>query len=165
MLSDHFYESDGRDFLGLFFKKATRLAVLVDPPFGVLVEPLQRTLSSLQALFRQQNRAGELLTVLFLPVFAEKRLPAFKMLDYKVSSRHYCAVHGHSPTIQVTYANHPAYKSAKKTPVRMFTDAADLKQFKLPTEQGYRLCRPCGRFVAAENQHCRQCNACTTKVS
>ncbi|CAD5214022.1 unnamed protein product [Bursaphelenchus xylophilus] len=147
LLAHHFYESDGVDFLGKFFKNALRTLIVVDPPFGAQVEPIVRSLQRIQLLYKEKNPSGELTQLVFLPLFLEKFMHDYKMLDFKV-----------------TYTNHRQYSDPRKTPVRMFTTAKDMKKFVFPAEAGYKLCKKCSRYVSAENEHCRKCNSCTTKM-
>lgn len=103
-----------------FFKKSKRLAILVDPPFGVILSPLEKSLNQLKRLFSSASPKGHTAQIVFLPVFMGKYLHGMSIVDYKV-----------------TYANHAQFKHKNKTIVRMFTDM-DRKLFKLPKNEGYK---------------------------
>lgn len=49
------------------------------------------------------------------------------------------------------------------SPVRIFTNIP-LNKLILPSNEGYRYCDICEYWVSEENQHCPQCNKCTSKV-
>ena len=71
-------------------------------------------------------------------------------------------------SFQVTYLNHKHFGAARKkpkpSPVRIFTNLA-LPGFKLPSKEGYRMCKACNRYVAKMNAHCDKCGTCSSKVS
>ncbi|KAI6241175.1 hypothetical protein M3Y99_00340400 [Aphelenchoides fujianensis] len=125
MLNGHFFQPDGEERLDAFLSTSKRLAIVVDPPFGVFLSALQRTLEGLKERFLAH-------------------LNGLKLLDFKV-----------------TYANHPTFKRADKSIVRIFSDIKP-KRFVLPVQQGYKFCEKCERYVSAENEHCDECEACTT---
>ncbi|KAG2465896.1 ZCHC4 protein, partial [Polypterus senegalus] len=87
------------------------------------------------------------------PYFFESRIkecfPTFSMLDY-----------------QVDYENHALYKHGKKgrrqSPVRIFTNLSP-RDIILPSDEGYRFCSQCQRYVSSENKHCDICDACPSK--
>ena len=71
---------------------------------------------------------------------------------------------------QVTYLNHKHFGAAQKkpnkpkpSPVRIFTNLSR-PGFRLPTSEGYRLCKSCVRYVSRHNCHCSKCDSCTSKV-
>ena len=115
------------------------------------------------------------------PYFMEKRItdnfPFMSMLDF-----------------QVDYDNHKKFKNAltgrKASPVRIFTNVEN-ERIVLPGERyrfvihfGWmvtfcfgidiiqliihvllRFCVPCRRYVSVDNDHCKLCNSCPSKVS
>ncbi|XP_014993606.2 rRNA N(6)-adenosine-methyltransferase ZCCHC4 isoform X3 [Macaca mulatta] len=79
---------------------------------------------------------------------------------------HYNMFNHHFFDGKVDYDNHALYKHGKtgrkQSPVRIFTNIPPNKII-LPTEEGYRFCSLCQRYVSLENQHCEHCNSCTSK--
>ncbi|XP_036756431.2 rRNA N6-adenosine-methyltransferase ZCCHC4 isoform X2 [Manis pentadactyla] len=79
---------------------------------------------------------------------------------------HYNMFNHHFFDGKVDYDNHALYKHGKtgrkQSPVRIFTNIPPNKII-LPTEEGYRFCPLCQRYVSLENQHCEHCNSCTSK--
>ena len=149
MLVCHFFISKSRQYLEDFFRKSEKLICACDPPFGVHVSALMRTITTLKTVFSQQKSEStrSFDTVLFLPYFVGKHLrefPDFSMVDFKV-----------------TYGNHRDYSKPAKSIVRMFTDLPN-RSFTLPVRLGYRFCAECDRFVTSDNQHCWKCSACTS---
>lgn len=127
----------------------SRCAVVVDPPFGGLVDAIARTVE--QIAVQAAALDCELKVFWFFPYFNEKRivaaLPRLRMLDYAVD-----------------YENHAAFKHdkrAKGSPVRIFTDVP-LGQIPLP-ESVYKFCPQCDRWVGRHNKHCAVCSDCPSK--
>ncbi|XP_058526234.1 rRNA N6-adenosine-methyltransferase ZCCHC4 isoform X4 [Ochotona princeps] len=79
---------------------------------------------------------------------------------------HYNMFNHHFFDGKVDYDNHALYKHGKtgrkQSPVRIFTNIPPSKII-LPTEEGYRFCPLCQRYVSVENQHCEHCNSCPSK--
>ncbi|XP_052590892.1 rRNA N6-adenosine-methyltransferase ZCCHC4 isoform X3 [Peromyscus californicus insignis] len=160
MFNHHFF--DGKAALEvcrafLQEEEGDGVIMVTDPPFGGLVEPLAITFKKLIAMWKegqsQDDSQKELPIFWIFPYFFESRIchffPSFHMLDY-----------------QVDYDNHTLYKHGKtgrkQSPVRIFTNIPPNK-IVLPTEEGYRFCSLCQRYVSLENQHCMHCNSCTSK--
>ncbi|NP_001388357.1 rRNA N6-adenosine-methyltransferase ZCCHC4 [Rattus norvegicus] len=160
MFNHHFF--DGKAALEVckaFLQEEEGKGVIMvtDPPFGGLVEPLAVTFKKLIAMWKegqsQDDSHKELPIFWIFPYFFESRIcqffPSFCMLDY-----------------QVDYDNHALYKHGKtgrkQSPVRIFTNIPPNKII-LPSEEGYRFCSVCQRYVSRENQHCVHCNSCTSK--
>ncbi|XP_047712793.1 rRNA N6-adenosine-methyltransferase ZCCHC4 [Prionailurus viverrinus] len=160
MFNHHFF--DGKAALEVcrtFLQedKGEGVIMVTDPPFGGLVEPLAVTFKKLIAMWKegqsQDSSHKELPVFWIFPYFFESRIrqffPSFCMLDY-----------------QVDYDNHALYKHGKtgrkQSPVRIFTNIPPSKII-LPSEEGYRFCPLCQRYVSLENQHCEHCNSCTSK--
>ncbi|XP_054712754.1 LOW QUALITY PROTEIN: rRNA N6-adenosine-methyltransferase ZCCHC4-like [Uloborus diversus] len=131
-----------------------KVAVMLDPPFGGLVDAIACTLKKLNKWWRKKNEKSteNLPFMWFFPYFMEgrivKSLPDAVMMDYKVE-----------------YTNHKKFGTkvdSKGSPVRIFTNIMP-SAFVLPESLGYRFCEKCERFIAKENKHCVKCNCCTTK--
>ncbi|XP_047421760.1 rRNA N6-adenosine-methyltransferase ZCCHC4 isoform X2 [Sciurus carolinensis] len=166
MFNHHFF--DGKAALEVcraFLQedKGEGVILVTDPPFGGLVEPLAITFKKLIAMWKEgqsQDESQKELPIFWIfPYFFESRIhqffPNFCMLDYQVAS-----------TFKVDYDNHALYKHGKtgrkQSPVRIFTNIPPNKII-LPTEEGYRFCPLCQRYVSLENRHCEHCGSCTSK--
>lgn len=141
--------------------------IVCDPPFGGRVEPMSRTLKTIEEQHKQWNKIeadGASLKIMFIfpyfmePIMRQKSNPPgidgglknLEMSDYKVD-----------------YENHPLFVTGSRgrkhgSPVRIFTNIS-LKLLELPLEDGYKFCAKCQKWVAPENKHCKKCNSCTSK--
>lgn len=132
------------------------LLIVMDPPFGGLVQLIALTLKRInQEVSNVQSRDSERIpnTVWLFPYYMETRilkaLPTFSMLDYKVEYKN---------------SVHLRRKEDKNAAtVRVFTNL-DPSTVVLPSNEGYSFCSKCKRYVNAENKHCTNCDSCTTKV-
>ena len=153
MFNAFFYFDEGERHLQDFVKSApeSKLVMVVDPPFGGLVRAFSAGIKKIWSMSGRQ-----IPTLLIFPYFSEAHVleafPLFKMLDY-----------------QVVYSNHKHYSKgiwqsdrSKPSPVRIFTNIP-LPALQLPTDEGYRFCHKCNRYVCRLNRHCEKCNACTSK--
>ncbi|XP_050725456.1 rRNA N6-adenosine-methyltransferase ZCCHC4-like [Eriocheir sinensis] len=158
MFNHHFFNgSEAQKTYTDFLAKHKKLVLLSDPPFGGRMELLAATLGRIEADWRTAASMGpdSTLPVLFVfPYFLEAQvvasMPALAMMDY-----------------QVDYDNHPVYGKGPRgmkhgSAVRVFTNQP-LSSLPLPSEDGYRWCGPCRRWVHAANAHCDLCQACTSK--
>lgn len=158
MLNHHFFGgSPDEATFHTFVRECSskKVAVVLDPPFGVMVEALAMTLNKVQAVWSEHstNQSNEIPMLWFFPYFMEHRVksscPTFSMLDYKVD-----------------YDNHALFKGEKGrkkgSPVRIFTNL-EPKTVPLPKDEGYWFCKRCSRYCSRENQHCDKCDLCTTK--
>jgi len=151
MLAHHFYIEESELLLKKFLSECNRVALVCDPPFGVITSPLAKSIARLSKVFADcsaSNSDRRFHSLVFLPLFVGKHLlteGSYAMVDYKV-----------------TYENHREYCKAEKTPVRIFTDLP-LSEFELPSAMGYKFCGCCNRWIAKENRHCKKCRSCTTK--
>ncbi|XP_077992631.1 rRNA N(6)-adenosine-methyltransferase ZCCHC4-like isoform X2 [Glandiceps talaboti] len=159
MFNHHFF--DGADSLKTFQDFLLQnggqgIVMVTDPPFGGLVEVLAFTVKRIMAAWKAGKSDScsdaELPVIWTFPYFLEFRiiesLSSFHMSDYKVE-----------------YDNHALFQCGKKnkgSPVRLFTNIPPV-QFKLPEDDGYRLCKQCQRYVSSENLHCMKCDKCTSK--
>jgi len=127
--------------------------LVIDPPFGGLVDILQHTISKIWKLLNAESVSTMLVFPYFLENHVMRSSPTLLMHDYKVC-----------------YTNHPTYRAVKPgdsnkqlrgSPVRVYTNipSADLS---FPTDD-YRFCKVCQRYVYKSNRHCNVCKACTSK--
>nr|XP_054765566.1 rRNA N6-adenosine-methyltransferase ZCCHC4-like [Lytechinus pictus] len=132
------------------------VVMVTDPPFGGMVDALASGVRWIMEMWRSNvTHVRRALPVMWIfPYFLEHRIKesieGLKMLDYKVD-----------------YDNHPLFKGGpdgkkKGSPVRIFTNL-DPAKIELPTSEGYRFCKECHRYVAAENVHCSKCQECPSK--
>ncbi|KAK3607860.1 hypothetical protein CHS0354_038289 [Potamilus streckersoni] len=159
MFNHHFF--DGKSSEKVFRKFLTEdngmnVAIVMDPPFGGMVEALAATVKKIEHTWQITSNKPSLCRLpvfLFFPYFMEKRIldcvPEFCMLDYKVD-----------------YDNHLLFTGAKGkkkgSPVRIFCNLSP-KMVKLPKKEGYWYCHKCNRYSAKENRHCDICETCTSK--
>ena len=122
--------------------------IILDPPFGGLLNVLEKTISKIWNLFGVESIPTMMVFPYFLENHVGQNLQSLLMHDYKVS-----------------YSNHPTYHNADKqvrgSPVRIYTNISGEK-LSLPKED-YRFCKTCQRYVYKANRHCKECNACTSK--
>ncbi|KAK0164843.1 hypothetical protein PV328_003415 [Microctonus aethiopoides] len=169
LFNHHFFNSEGQEVFKDFLMQngGKDMYLICDPPFGGRVEFISQTLHTISNLHKKWNnlKSDDLkLKIIFIfPYFMESvmqiksnppgihgGLEELKMADYKVD-----------------YDNHPLFvtgSNGRKTgsPVRIFTNISlDLLEF--PEEDGYRYCKRCKKWIAAENKHCKKCKACTSK--
>jgi len=166
MFNHHFFNGDKSRNVYLKFLKASCLSdllVIVDPPFGGLIEVLAFTMKCILEDYcsQQDCRSTEfplISTLLFFPYFMERRilsaLPSFAMLDYQVEYENHLSFNGQCGESESI--------DAKLSPVRIFTNI-DPSLIILPASQGYWFCSVCKRSVASTNKHCPKCESCTSK--
>ncbi|XP_044731052.1 rRNA N6-adenosine-methyltransferase ZCCHC4, partial [Chrysoperla carnea] len=131
------------------------IAIVTDPPFGGRIEALSDGIQKITIKYKTFNKISKDLPILWIfPYFMEPHIlnsfPTFSMLDYKVD-----------------YDNHSLFTekpSGRKngSPVRIFTNITPSK-FILPSDEGYKFCEICQKWVSQENNHCTFCNECTSK--
>lgn len=130
MMSGYFYTALGQKALEKFVSTSSNLLIVIDPPYGALVDPIAHNLKRIcsQSKLSEKSLVENDVKIMWIfPYFMESRLqqamPGLKLCDY-----------------QLTYENHPKFSGKKPsagTPIRMFTDI-DLKEIKLPESQGYK---------------------------
>nr|XP_036850675.1 rRNA N6-adenosine-methyltransferase ZCCHC4 isoform X2 [Manis javanica] len=117
----------------------------------------------LHELIRLKASGDKMSNIKSLLLDIDFRYSQFYMED---SFCHYNMFNHHFFDGKVDYDNHALYKHGKpgrkQSPVRIFTNIPPNKII-LPTEEGYRFCPLCQRYVSLENQHCEHCNSCTSK--
>ncbi|KAK1794204.1 hypothetical protein P4O66_011105 [Electrophorus voltai] len=160
MFNHHFFNGKAsRVFLDFLTEGGAKTVMVADPPFGGLVKLLGDTFSKISETWRKLqgtalgDAVSEMPMIWIFPYYFEPRIldcfPSFTMLDY-----------------QVDYDNHPLYKHGKSgrklSPVRLFTNLCP-EDIVLPSDEGYRFCSICKRYVSPENRHCPECDACTSK--
>ncbi|KHN87693.1 Zinc finger CCHC domain-containing protein 4 [Toxocara canis] len=151
MLTNYFYDPASSAKLKAFLTSVNHLAIVCDPPFRVIVEPLFTAINQIKQTFEKLHfkEGCQANLLLVLPVFVAKHVKqcqsGMEIVDYKVC-----------------YTNHSKYTKAEKSVVRIFTDFP-LSSFVLPSESGYRFCEMCERYVSAENRHCGLCGICPSK--
>jgi hypothetical protein len=142
-----------------FIKESPKesLILIIDPPFGGLIEAIAQTIDKITKIWKQENQIKSdnklIPMLLFFPYFNENRIissmPSLSMSDYMVD-----------------YCNHNKFKqeSGRKfgSPVRIFTNI-DFKSIVLPQSEGYHYCDICDKYVSHNNKHCFDCNSCTAK--
>uniref|UniRef100_A0A914LMP2 Uncharacterized protein n=1 Tax=Meloidogyne incognita TaxID=6306 RepID=A0A914LMP2_MELIC len=85
ILNCYFYLNEGKENLIKFFEKCDEhLLFICDPPFGIQITPLIRTINKLELIFKE-IKSSSFNKILFLPYFAEKYLnnTNMSMVDYK----------------------------------------------------------------------------------
>jgi len=153
MFTHFFFDKGAREkTFETFISKcvAEETMIVMDPPFGGLLDVLQQTLSKIWKLFSAESVPTMMIFPYFLENHVSRSLPSLLLHDYKVS-----------------YSNHPTYrnnndgKQSRGSPVRIYTNIPGSK-LSFPTED-YRFCKICQRYVYKANRHCKECNACTSK--
>ncbi|CAF4001465.1 unnamed protein product, partial [Rotaria magnacalcarata] len=146
MFNGHIF-SKKKYFQEKFLKTIKNCLIVIDPPFG----GFHRALSySIEKLFQSSDINRDI--ILFNPYFLEKWIidafPNLKMLDYKVE---YSSI----STLNLC-------RGRKGSPVRMFTDISRSK-FPPLDDVNYKYCFECDLYTLLTNQHCFQCQSCTSK--
>jgi len=135
--------------------KPEETLLIIDPPFGGLLDILQQTISKIWTCFNVESIPTMLVFPYFLENHVARSSPSLLMHDFKVN-----------------YSNHPTYTSSTQqqgtnnkhmrgSPVRVFTNIPSA-QLSFPTD-AYHFCKLCQRYVYNGNRHCKSCNACTSK--
>jgi len=162
MFNHYFFESTGLEKFSEFIKSTGdgKIAILMDPPFGGLVDCLCETIRWISETAESLKGESNCFTInkvlpsfWIFPYFHEGRICSnfkdFNMLNYVVD-----------------YDNHKKFKNAeagrKMSPVRIFTNIAN-HFIPLPAKQGYKFCSKCKRYVAKKEVHCKLCNNCPSK--
>ena len=117
-------------------------AVIADPPFHPeLLPALFNTIASSFSL------SEDCLTLLAFPYFNASQITQ-------------AAPHMHMSDVRLTYRNHAKYKTADRSPVRLFSSR---KIGSIVTElKDYGMCVKCEDLKHVSNAHCDACNQCTS---
>ncbi|XP_059621670.1 rRNA N6-adenosine-methyltransferase ZCCHC4 [Phlebotomus argentipes] len=153
MFNFYFFENaSSAEQLEKFLKldEEDRVAIFLDPPFGCRTELLGQTLRKIQEMCGIQFHILTIFLILpyFMETYVTNEMPQLEMMDYRVN-----------------YENHASFQDGGGrfgSPVRIFTNALP-SLMKLPTEEGYRECGICCRWVGEWNSHCSICQKCPSK--
>ncbi|KAL5005479.1 hypothetical protein ScPMuIL_018935 [Solemya velum] len=161
MFNHHFFGGEkSKSVFHQFVKeeKGKTVAMVMDPPFGGMVEALAATMDKIVHTWKTlSNKSdGTQLPVFWIfPYFMENRITQcvqkFSMLDYKVAYDNHAL-----------FTGGPMSKKKKRSPVRIFTNLPP-DSVVLPLDQGYWFCQKCSRYSAPENKHCELCGVCPSK--
>jgi hypothetical protein len=117
--------------------------IAVDPPFQP--ELLGALFATLKRLFPMSLNG---LVLLAFPYFNEKQVVHAFAESISMSD------------IRLCYRNHKKHTSAIRSPVRLYSSK---NMYSLAGEEpGYRYCERCKDLKYESNQHCQNCDACTT---
>ncbi|KAK6732821.1 hypothetical protein RB195_016911 [Necator americanus] len=151
MLVDYFFDTKTVAKLDGFFAECETVLLVCDPPFGVFVEPLMRSIDALKRRHKEArgDKCATFYGCIAIPMFVGKHIlrtdKSYWMSDYRV-----------------TYDNHKVFAKPSKTTVRFFTNLSP-NMLDLSTIEGYKFCEFCERHVAKDNKHCFMCSFCTSK--
>ena len=162
MFNGHFFDHGDDDEYGKkSFKEFVQTAshsilVLIDPPFGGLIECLARTVHEICNKW-MTNSEITVSIALFFPYFNEHWIrKAFENDQVRITD------------FIVTYENHSKFKrksiSISASPVRLFTNL-NLNDFTAIDPAQYRWCEQCKRTIFRNNNHCNQCGQCPARDS
>ncbi|UMM17934.1 hypothetical protein L5515_014247 [Caenorhabditis briggsae] len=147
MLVDHFFDKNAEPKLMEFFQNSKSVLLITDPPFGVFMEPLLKTIEKMKQRFVTTGKEiTSFYSMIVLPIYIRKYVlhDNFWMSDYRV-----------------TYVGHKLYQYPEKTIVRLFTNLPK-NCIDLEKVDGYKFCESCDRYVTKNNIHCERCDACTS---
>ena len=138
MINAHFFNELDEAFFRQFWdendEESTDFNIIVDPPFGVMISVIMRTVELLR-----KSRKGK--NYIFFPFFHDFRFAEFEMemSDFKVC-----------------YKSHS--KINRNKTVRIFV-SGPLADFRLP-KNNYKLCKKCAKYVDKSQFHCEKCDKC-----
>lgn len=153
MFNYHFFDKSGLSMLEWFLRKSkpNEIALIVDPPFGGLMEALSQTVLKINELIQtihELDQSYQLKVLLIMPYYLEKMVvknfQSVYMSDYRI-----------------IYMNHRKLKNSNSS-VRLFTNIEGT-QLRLP-EKRYKFCTKCQRYVSLTNVHCDKCKNCTASA-
>lgn len=147
MAANHFFEETGQAYLEMFLKDATKVAIVLDPPFGALARVIGQSINNTLSFIKGVKESLQPDIYWIFPHFLSKHIKETMPLNMC----HY----------MVEYENHPIFKEGKsKSPVRIFTNVP-LDEIKLVGEE-YKNCIKCKGFVPKVASHCSKCQQCPT---
>lgn len=120
--------------------------IICDPPFQP--ELLSALFKSIQKRFPVSFNSA-LILFAFPYFFKSKVIEACPRLS-------------HMSDLRLTYSNHHKYKTACRSPVRLFISSPSLKAILQTVPSGYHTCDDCDEIVSDHNKHCGDCTTCTT---
>lgn len=158
MFNYYFFDSDGEHCLDIFLHHSKHILILIDPPFGGLMECLAKSIHKIQAKFLSLNQHKVSSSiVLFFPYFNEHWI---RRVFFKENVQ--------ITDFIVTYENHLKYQQKIKlknkisSPIRIFTNL-NLDNFVDFNSSLYRWCSQCHRTVFFNNFHCNLCGQCPAR--
>jgi len=153
-----------------------KLAVIIDPPFGIKPQLLANTVYNIAKA--SGSGTGFPLTMLFAPWYHGPTI----VREFNEASR---GCGGTEATAfapmhpEVTYQYNPFQKArlrrgkkrrkqggkpnTERSPIRCFVNCSGSRRMLLPSQSQrdtYKLCEPCGAYVPQEVIHCEKCNQC-----
>lgn len=149
MFNNHFFRN--KETYTKFLAQAKNILLIIDPPFGGIVKLISNTIGQIKNDFGRDSMSTMLFYPYFTGMWINKWLTGFSMIDYKVSYQN-----------QRKFSKNTSQK--KGSTARIFTDIEPI-QVELPADEGYTLCKLCKKYTFKENQHCKKCNGCMSKVS
>lgn len=174
MFNHHFFnETSKQHFLAFITSfKLKDLVIIVDPPYGGLVELIMHSINLISKQVAGDEYDGCFIkTLLVFPYFIESKIcknwnnyDDYNNKDGKDNEDNKF----HMVDCQIEYIDHKRLKKRSShgessSIVRLFSNIPPQK-VKLPSSQGYKFCEACKKYVSRMNKHCVKCDACTTKV-
>lgn len=172
MFNNFFFEgSEGQKRFDKFLQESPpgKTALVIDPPFGGLIQAISRTIDKIHGRWMRGHSSEknnedvtnklkpdsyQMAVFIVLPWFLEPKVDKFlhgmTMSDYKVEYS------GHTESKSCSCKN--KFGSA----VRIFTNLKT-NLLVLPASEGYKFCDECQKYTASTNKHCYKCKACTSK--
>ncbi|GMT14713.1 hypothetical protein PFISCL1PPCAC_6010 [Pristionchus fissidentatus] len=152
LLTDFFPDPKAEQRLNAFLAGVSRLIVISDPPFGVFVEPLMKSIQAMRKRHVTARGSSPAVShsIVFLPFFVGKH--ALRNYEGELCMSDY----------RVLYANHKEFSRPHKTTVRMLTDMKK-ECIDLSDVNGYKFCDMCEKHVVETNKHCGMCGDCTSR--
>ena len=145
---NYFFEKSGKKYFEKFLKKAKKVAIVVDPPFGAMARVVNDCFEKLKDDIAKVGGDISISMYWIYPHFLSKHIsevqPSLKMCHFPIE-----------------YDNHPVFKAGNnytKSPVRIFTNRP-LAEIAL-SEDDFRLCKKCVAWVAKDVTHCKKCRGC-----